>query len=170
MIAAASLEAPRVGLLYADLQPQLARILSSNVDAPEWLIEEACQMAWSSFLLHGGEIPAGAELGWLSTTSTRVALRLLRRERVISAWRLEPVPGSAPERVQADDGLPDRNLELSELLVEVRRLPKRQARLLLMHGLGYEYEEIAATTGDSCRTVKRQLERARERLRSAVAG
>ena len=34
-----------------------------------------------------------------------------------------------------------------------------------MHGFGFGYEEIAERTGDSRRTVERQLRRAREHLR-----
>lgn len=34
----------------------------------------------------------------------------------------------------------------------------------MLQGFGYAYEEIAAATGDSRRTVVRQLTRARQRL------
>jgi DNA-directed RNA polymerase specialized sigma24 family protein len=67
--------------------------------------------------------------------------------------------------VEAD---PHRALELRERLAEIRRLPARQQRLVMLQGFGYEYEEIAAATGDSRRTVMRQLTRARQRL--AVLG
>jgi DNA-directed RNA polymerase specialized sigma24 family protein len=59
---------------------------------------------------------------------------------------------------------PDRVLELSEKLAEVRALPLRQQRIVWLQGLGYEYTEIAAVTGESRRTVERQLSRARQRL------
>ena len=35
----------RVASLYAELQPQLRRILATNLTAPDWLYEEACQTA-----------------------------------------------------------------------------------------------------------------------------
>ena len=34
----------------------------------------------------------------------------------------------------------------------------------MLQGFGYEYEEIAAVTGETRRTVARQLTRARQRL------
>ena len=43
-------------------------------------------------------------------------------------------------------------------------LPARQRQLLGLHGAGLTYEEIAAHTGDSRRTVERQLLRGRARL------
>src|SRR5690348_3592790 len=67
--------------LFDQLQPQLVRILASNLQAPEWVIDDACQTAWSTLLQHRGAVAPGGELGWLSTTATRAALRLLRRER-----------------------------------------------------------------------------------------
>ena len=59
---------------------------------------------------------------------------------------------------------PSRALELRERLAEIRRLPVRQQRVVMLHGFGYEYEEIAAVTGETRRTVARQLTRARQRL------
>ena len=76
-------QARRLEALYAELQPQLMRILVSNLQAPEWVIDEACQAAWGSLLLQAPELASGGELGWLSTTATRAALRLLRRERYL---------------------------------------------------------------------------------------
>ncbi len=149
--------------LYAELQPRLARILATNLEAPGWLIEDACQTAWGSLLISRPQLEPGTEIGWLATTATRVALRLLRRER-----RSEPI-GEAVEPTRLDDYRqlapgPEHTLEMRERIAEVRQLPVRQARMVLLHGFGYEYEEIAATTGDTRRTVQRQLTRARQRL------
>jgi RNA polymerase sigma factor (sigma-70 family) len=156
----------RVEQLYGELQPQLARILAANLHAPGWLVDDACQMAWGQLLVRGDRVPAGAELGWLSTAATRIALRLLRQERARAARRVDGEPWAIGQ--VADD--PEGKLELGEVLSAVRRLPERQARLVVMCGLGYGYAEMATATGQSSRTVKRQLSRARARLRLAVAG
>jgi RNA polymerase sigma factor (sigma-70 family) len=154
--------ARRLEALYADLQPQLMRILVSNLQAPEWLLDEACQTAWGSLLCQPGEPITGGELAWLSTTATRAALRLLRRERLTEPQEEPPAPVRRDDhRVGAD---PHRALELRERLAEIRRLPVRQQRVVMLQGFGYEYEEIAAATGHSRRTVTRQLTRARQRL------
>ena len=50
-------------------------------------------------------------------------------------------------------------------LEAISELPGRQQRLVWLHGLGFSYDEIAAHTGDSSRTVERQLLRAKGRLR-----
>jgi RNA polymerase sigma factor (sigma-70 family) len=149
--------------LYAELQPQLARILASNLEAPAWVIDEACQAAWGSLLLQRPELAAGQELGWLSTTATRTALRALRRERHTDPHEQLPEPACLEDRRTAQPE-PERAVELRERLAEIKRLPIRQQRVVMLHGFGYEYREIAAVTGDSRRTVQRQLTRARQRL------
>lgn len=156
----------RVHDLYNDLQPQLVRILVSNLQAPEWIVDDACQSAWSSLLEHGGAVAAGGELGWLSTTATRAALRLLRRERSAECGE-EPPPLASLDALRVPEPGPVRSFELRERLAEVKRLPLRQQRLLMLHGFGYEYDEIAAATGESRRTIARQLTRARRQLRLA---
>jgi RNA polymerase sigma factor (sigma-70 family) len=147
--------------LYRELQPQLVRILASNLLAPEWVIDDACQTAWSSLLERREAVLAGGELGWLSTTATRVALRLLRRDRAMESFEELPAPVALADFRAPELG---HRIELRERLAEIRRLPVRQQRLVMLHGLGYEYDEIAAVTGESRRTVARQLMRARQRL------
>lgn len=162
-IQVAGLEATEVEALYGRLQPQLVRILASNLQPPDWVVDDACQSAWSSLLSRRDTVAPGSELGWLSTTATREALRLMRRERVVDPeHRPAEVIDLADHRTAPG---PEQVLELRQRLAEIRRLPVRQQRLVMLHGLGYEYEEIAAVTGATRRTVHRQLVRARQRLR-----
>ena len=156
--------------LYSDLQPQLVRILASNLQPPAWVIDDACQTAWSSLLAHRSVVVPGGELGWLSTTATRAALRLLRRERLAESEPEPPAPLQLAD-FRAPSPEPEHRLELRERLGEIRRLPVRQQRVVMLHGFGYEYDEIAAVTGDTRRTVARQLMRARQvLLRPAAEG
>jgi RNA polymerase sigma factor (sigma-70 family) len=150
-------------VLYSELQPQLVRILATNLQAPEWVIEDACQTAWGSLLIHRDAVVSGSELGWLSTTATRAALRLLRRDRLVAPLDPVPAPACLDDYRTVEPG-PEQQLELRERLAEIRRLPVRQQRLVLLQGMGYDYVEIAAVTGDSRRTVARQLTRARQSL------
>ena len=43
-------------------------------------------------------------------------------------------------------------------------LPERQRRLIALQAIGCSYAELAALTGDTPRTVDRQLARAKRRL------
>jgi RNA polymerase sigma factor (sigma-70 family) len=156
----------RVHELYSDLQPQLVRILTSNLKAPEWIVDDACQTAWSSLLEHRETVFSGGELGWLSTTATRVALRLLRGEQLADSLEGPPPPADL-EALRVREPGPARSFELRERLAEVKRLPVRQQRLVMLHGFGYEYDEIAAATGETRRAIARQLMRARRQLRLA---
>jgi RNA polymerase sigma factor (sigma-70 family) len=54
-----------------------------------------------------------------------------------------------------------------EALRALAELPERQAHLLARQAAGLSYDEIAAETGDSRRTVDRQLGRARAQIREA---
>lgn len=154
---------PELACLYEELAPQLLRIVFRNLTAPDGLIEDACQVAWSALIENRDVIVEGSELGWLSTTATREALRQLRARRHEVSYEeraeqedlgdtLDPTPG--PERV----------VELRERLAELHALPIRQQRMIWLHGIGYGYSEISEHTGDSLRTVERQLLRAKRRL------
>lgn len=57
---------------------------------------------------------------------------------------------------------------LRERRAMLAALSARQRRLLALQGLGFSYEEISALTGDSRRTVERQLQRGRAALRWRV--
>jgi RNA polymerase sigma factor (sigma-70 family) len=154
------------------LYPTLAGPLRANVGrlvtAPEVVIEDACQIAWSRLLLHRREVAHSSVLAWLTTVAAREGRRAVRRaqreaglEAGEEAGRmaLMPSPGPGPERIA----------EMREQLDSLRHLPERQRRLVWLHGLGYDYVEIAARTGDSPRTVDRQLQRGRALLRQAAA-
>jgi RNA polymerase sigma factor (sigma-70 family) len=155
-------------VLYADLQPKLWRILVSNLRMTDDVLEDACQSAWIWLMQGRDSVAPGNELGWLSTTATREALNVQRRRSAIVPLDQgdEPVQ-LADFRTTAPE--PDQALEIREKLAEVRSLPVRQQRIVWLQGLGYEYSEIAAVTGESRRTVERQLSRARQRLMHLVA-
>ena len=157
----------RIADLYPQLAAQLQRILATNLNAPDWLYEEACQTAWESLLRHSDQVRPGSELSWLSTTATRCALRALRRERTTSrpASDIDHI-AAGHAKLAAATPCPDteRACELHEQLASLSNLPDRAQRIVLLHGFGYDYAEIAHATGCSPRTVTRQITRARLRL------
>jgi RNA polymerase sigma factor (sigma-70 family) len=154
---------PSLAALYADLAPQLERIVNANVRAPNTVLEEACQTAWTWLLTERGSLTPGTELGWLATTATREALRLVRTQhRDISLEQEQEEEGELLE-VIFEPG-PEQVMEVRERLAEVRQLPPRQHRLVMLQGFGYRYSEISEVTGESCRTIDRQLLRARRKL------
>ena len=150
-----------IGQLYADLAPQLRRILGMNLQAPDWLLDDACQMAWEALLLHSEPVARAQVLGWLATTARRKALRLLKRAQaelcLDASEHAEAIFGVSPD--------PHQSAEFWERLGQVRRLSRRQQRIVWMQSLGFEYAEIAAETGETRRSVERQLLSARRRLK-----
>ena len=103
-------------------------------------------------------------LSWLATTAVREAWRLMRardRDLPLEVDDTAACGGVAPSSSVMTDAL----IEDREQLKLVRQLPERQQRILWLHGLGLSYEEIAAYTGDTRRTVERQLLRGRRRIR-----
>jgi len=150
--------------IYPELAPQLERIVVRNLGVPAALLEEACQVAWGELALRRREVAPGSELGWLATTATRVALRHLRAARHQVSLDDEEQREHLV-RIGAVAPGPERTAELRARLAAVQQLPVRQRRMVWMQGLGYGYDEIAARTGDSRRTVERQLLRAKGHLR-----
>ena len=154
---------PSLSVLFAQLSPELHRIVGANIRADPALLEEACQTAWTALVANRDALRPGTELGWLATTATREALNLARAARRELSLDEDAAAGGELRELVATPG-PHQLVEVRERLAEVLRLPERQRRLVMLHGFGYRYEEIALATGESRRTVERQLLRARRRL------
>lgn len=153
--------------LYRALSTRLERIVRVGVQAPDSLIEDACQFAWARLVHHRARVRRETALAWLVKTALHEAFKLLRRHRREQSLDAElqhlgelPVPDLRPG--------PAELYEQRERLRLLDALPVRQQRLLWMYGLGFKYEEIAARDGATTRTVERQLARARARLRQAA--
>jgi RNA polymerase sigma factor (sigma-70 family) len=150
--------------LYPELAPSLRRVLAKAVDAPASIQEEACQLAWGQLVSHRAEVDEQHALSWLATTARRAAVQMLREcNRCVSI--------DAEENLALVASLPvlaaTENLcEYRRRLDQVRRLPIRQQRMVWLQVVGYDYPEIASRTGDSERTVERQLGRARQALQA----
>jgi RNA polymerase sigma-70 factor (ECF subfamily) len=157
-----------VAELYRRLSHRLEQIVRLDVRAPDPVVEDACQFAWSRLLDHLGSVRYGAALSWLATTAVREALRLNRREtRELSLdAAIEGTTGALPPAATAG---PDELAELRERLRLIDWLPERQQRVLWLHAAGLSYAEIASSTGCTLRTVERQLLRAKHRVKALEA-
>jgi DNA-directed RNA polymerase specialized sigma24 family protein len=154
---------------YRRLAPRLERAVGCVVRAPRPAIQEACQIAWGLLVCADPPVATDSALAWLRTTAIREVVRAARRQRLELPLDDPTVIGEVIELLTRAPG-PDQVAEQREQLAEVRHLPTRQRRMVWLQGLGYDYGEIAERTGDSWRTVDRQLRRAKSTLRERVAG
>jgi RNA polymerase sigma factor (sigma-70 family) len=148
-----------VGELYDQLASRLEHIVRVDVRAPDVVIEDACQFAWSTLVRHRHRVQREAVMTWLAHTAVREAIKALRRgqrDAPLDAVIDRPSPVSPHELV-----------ERRERLAAVSALPERQRRLLWLHALGFSYVEIASREECTLRTVERQLLRAKKRVREA---
>ena len=156
----------QVADMYEALAGRLRQIVRGAVRAPEAVIDDACQAAWSSLLRRRRGIRSETALAWLVTTASREALRSCRR-----AARELPLDELREQRAE-QLGLvvwpagPDEIFEFRQRLDQLRDLPRRQQEAMWLQGFGLSYSEIAAYTGDTRRTVERQLMRAKRALES----
>ena len=163
-------ESPRPGSsmdlaeLYGQLSKRLERIVRRDVRAPAPVIEDACQFAWVTLVSHRDRVRQATTLPWLVKTAQHEAFKLVRREcRDHSLEATLESAGDAPLRLTAPD--PHELAAAHEQLEQLQDLPPRQQRLMWLQGLGFSYAEMAERTGDTNRTVERQLLRARQAVR-----
>jgi RNA polymerase sigma factor (sigma-70 family) len=123
--------------------------------------EDACAYAWLQWARLGPDLSRAWQ--WLFLVAWREAWRLHRIEARDADRTIEP---AAAERLEDRRLDPESPVALRDALA---RLRPRQRRFLTMQAAGLSYEEMSAATGDSFRTVDRQLVRARAALRGALA-
>jgi RNA polymerase sigma factor (sigma-70 family) len=153
-----------LGELYGQLSKRLERIVRRDVRAPDPVIEDACQFAWVTLVSHRDRVRRATTLPWLVKTAQHEAFKLVRRDgRDHSLEATLETAGDAPLRLTAPD--PQELAVAHDRLGQLGRLPSRQRRLMWLQGFGLSYAEMAQHTGDTTRTVERQLLRARQAVR-----
>ena len=150
--------------LYRSLATRLERTVRVQVHAPREVIEDACHHAWTQLINHGDGVDRDTAFSWLATTAVRHAWKLNRRERrelslEATADELGELPIASPAPGPAE------RFEFREQLGHLAELPERQRRFIWLQAAGLTYVEMAAYTGDTVRTVDRQIARATERIR-----
>jgi RNA polymerase sigma factor (sigma-70 family) len=153
-----------VGALYARLSRRLEQIVRVHVRAPEPVIEDACQFAWSRLLHRRDDVRQETALAWLAKVAVHEAFKLIRREdRELSLdAALEGATGAVPRPFSPS---PDEVAQHRERLAAVGCLPVRQQRIVWLRALGLSYDEMASYEHCTPRTVERQLLRARSSMR-----
>jgi DNA-directed RNA polymerase specialized sigma24 family protein len=128
--------------------------------APHQVIEDACAFAWLQLLRTEPE--REAIFAWLKVVAVREAIRLQTHKPTepLEAPSGEPAVEPEPRDIETE-------CVAREALGGVAALPARQARILGLHVGGYSYAEIGERTGDTYRTVDRQMARARRALETA---
>lgn len=160
--------AEEVEELYGALSERLEQLVRRDVRAPEPLIEDACQFAWSRLIHHRHRVRRDTALAWLLKTAAREAVKLVRRDgRELSLDATLDELGE--QAIPHSSASPDQLLEQKERIAQMQRLPERQQRLLWLHAMGLTYSEMARHEGATRRTVERQLLRAKRRVRAEAA-
>ncbi len=150
-------------LHHADLLTAVRRA----VRASDALIEDACAFAWEQLIACQPDRQERL-FAWLRTVAVREAWRLSSVERRPAHWDQRRTEGaSGPERIEDRGPSLDRQLDARCALERVGDLPPRQRRLFALQVAGLSYREVAAVTGDSVRTVDRQLRRAHAAVRAS---
>ena len=164
-----SLTPDLVGELYAAESARVRRAVRRGVRARPGLIEDACQSAWARYVGAQDRVNRDAAISWLITTAIREAWRLARHEgRDLSLETLLNDTDDSEWEPLAPDMEEIAGLRLR--LEALRSLPERQGRLVWLQGIGLSYADMALQTGDSPRTVQRQLLRGRHRLTEVDPG
>jgi RNA polymerase sigma factor (sigma-70 family) len=150
--------------LYRTHAGRLWRIVRSRVRGDDALIDDACAAAW--LILLRAQPRRDTAFAWLVTVAEHEAWRLARagdaHAPLVPALPSGDVP---PLDAPGEPRDPLAPMHARERLHEVAAtLPERKLRIVALQALGYSYTEIAALTGDTPRTVDRQLRRAKRLL------
>ena len=153
------------GALYARHHAALLRAVARAVNAPEALVEDACQRAWL-ILLRRQPDRSPALFAWLRTVAVREAWALSRiQRRTVALDELTDIDGDeSPALAGAADQL-DTTLEARRALRALAALPDRQRRYMIRFAAGHSYREIARDEQATYTNVNKHLTRGRRRLR-----
>ena len=154
-----------IAALYARESGRLLARVAEALAGGRALAEDACQTAWLALLAREDVALDARGVAWLRAVALTTGARAARGRDVAA----QPIVDRHAERAAGEGEPVDRVVELEqlrELRARVMALPARQRRLLALQGLGFSYDEISVLTGDSRRTVQRQLLRGRDRLRN----
>jgi RNA polymerase sigma factor (sigma-70 family) len=157
--------AGQIAEYYAREAPSLERAVARTVSAPAATIEDACSHAWCQLLKNDAIELGPGGFWWLYVCAKREVFRLTGRAR------REPAGGEAyelpEERAHAGEDVGEtieRRAEHDARLALVLSLSERGRQMIVLQAAGFSYEEIAQASGDSVRTVERQLLRGRRTL------
>ena len=155
----------QIAEFYAGNAPDLLRSVRRAISGSDALVEDACQQAWCQLLRHDEVTLDRNGFSWLYVVACRSAFRMSDRMRREPACGEPSELPAAPGRHHDGRQDADRRLEHDHRTGLLAQLPGRQRTLLALQAAGFTYEEISTLTGDTIRTVERQLLRAKRTLR-----
>lgn len=148
--------------LLRELQPRIVRTIRLVVGAGSWAAEDAAQEAMIDVLRGIRSLrEPGAVLAWAMRIATTRAIKVARRERLLSLFR--PLNEHADSAATAPDS---DSIVLKQAFDELPSRMRAVAVLRLYTGLSEQ--ETAQALGCSIGTVKSQLHDARVRLAAAL--
>jgi len=152
------------GELYRRHHQALLRAVARQVNAPEALIEDACQRAWIILLRRQPDRGPGL-FAWLRIVAIREAWALSRTERrTVALDELTELDEEPAALAGPADQLEDA-LEARRALRALAALPDRQRRYLTRLASGHSYHEIAHVEHATYTNVNKHLARARRTVR-----
>jgi RNA polymerase sigma factor (sigma-70 family) len=143
--------------LYRDHARTLRSVVRMKVNTTDDNLDDACAFAWMQLVRR--QPRRDTVFGWLRTVAIREAIRLDRAERGRVCADLDGLEHPALRDLHAD---PDARDELIDALDTLAGLQDRQRVILGLYALGLRHKEIAEVTGDTARTIQRQMVRARK--------
>lgn len=150
------------GELFKQNASRLLRTVGAAVRTSPANVEDACAFAWLQLVRH--QPCGGSAFAWLCKTAIHEAIKLDRRARRVQ--ELDPLA-----RLPVNDPRQDLGRRLEVLAaaqaIAAASLRPRERHIVSLRALGYGRHQISALTGDSVRTVDRQLGRARRKLNHA---
>ena len=158
-----------VAAYFAEHAPRLERLVRARVSASAETIEDACSYAWCQLVRRADVALDDRAAGWLYRVAVHEGWRLAALERATVSYSPSLDDPEVSEAGVAEPAAPHTVEQLIATrlrLEEIRGLPYRQRRAVLLFAFGLTYAEIAERTGDSVRSVDRLLRRATQRLRT----
>jgi RNA polymerase sigma factor (sigma-70 family) len=155
--------------LYRTHNHRLLDLVARDVTARRQVIEDACAYAWAELLARQPE--RTSIVGWLRVVARHEGIRLVQVDRATVS--LSGVAEDSALTAVWSTGRPTTTHEqyraALEALAALAELPERKRTFLTLKVAGYTYDEIAEQLGTTCRTVDRQLARARAAVRATRA-
>jgi RNA polymerase sigma factor (sigma-70 family) len=155
-------------VLFREHHPRLRSHVGRVVRTSRANVEDACSFAFLQLLRHQPD--REHVYGWLLRAAIREAIKLDQQAR-----RAVPLPHAADDHRTWELADERARSEVSVELLAAREAvaaagtTAREWRIVGLRAIGLSYTEVSRVTGDSARTVERQLLRGRHKLRAARA-
>jgi RNA polymerase sigma factor (sigma-70 family) len=153
----------RLVVLFNTYQPVLRGRVAMLVRTSPENVEDACMFAWTQLLAGKLDDLDRAER-WLLLVARHEALKLDRRGKRTQPWL--NADGTSVEIVDVRDPIAARERAVDvATAITAADLSARESRIVGLQAYGLTHEEIAEATGETRRSVERQLGRAHRKVR-----